>query len=635
MPRQPKLPIRSAGIRNSTSKRIWWEPDQDADEVFSIAFEDFKKLAQDDVRQAAYREYGSLYANRALPANSSILAPYRSLFQVDKNRYSRTPYNLISFCVDQAQARLVKSTPMPEIQANDANFDLGFRAGNMQKWLDFVLYKEFYGDVFRQVVRDGLVYGLGILKTFTDKNTNDVCMERVFPGNIFVDPVETIYGAPKRMFHRELCSRYAIAQEWPEHEEYIMQCQYISDILPDTWGFSETEDQIEVVEGWHLPSSDGAGDGRHVIFVGTRLLLNEPWKRTDFPVSTYTWKPDILNRFYGQGITDIVVGLHADVNHTIRQIERAIELIPKPIVLAERGSKITPSKMTNLPGTILYYTGKEPKIQLLQSVALDLLQYKDDQIQRALQLVGLGTAATEGLPAGLETGAAVRAHFDTQSVPFADQLKRAGEFCVDVANKAMSSGKQLYDSNPEYTVVGRNDKYSISEVKWADCSLNPREDSYVLSVAPVSALSQHPASRRAEVMELYTGQLIDRDTALRLLDMPDLQKLANADRAKFDNGMRLIDLILTKGEYYPPEPFMDMPLLLQEANKAYNRAELQEVPEPRLAMLRMLMREINNTIAQTEQAAMLRQQGMTPAGAAPPGPGLDGSVPTEPNPTLQ
>lgn len=611
------------------SNRLWWKKKRKG-EVLASAIDDFKSITTDDDRQSAYRTFSRLYSNRKIPGNSSILAPYRAIWHVEGNRYTRAPYNLIEFVVDQAVSRIVKSTPYPEFVPNDANWTWTRLAENMQAWVDHVLASELHGEQSREVIRDGLIYGLGCLKIYKKPKENKVSLERIYPGDVFVDALETLYAEPRRMYHRRFASKDLVEAMFPEKAAAIRGSRFISDVDADSYGYKENVEQVEVVEGWVLESFKGAGDGKRIIFVGSAILLEEPYDRASFPIKTWTWKSDPNNRFYGKGLAEAIIGLHADVNHTIRMIERAIELVPKPIVFAEKGSKITPSKMTNLPGSIMYYSGTRPSIQVLQSVPLDMMQYKNDQIDRALQIAGLtpGLVDGGGLPARVETGAAVRAAFDTQGVPMNEQVKRYGEFVVKVANAIVASGKQIYEQDKSFRIVAPNDRGTIDEIDFSKVDTDPEANAYIIRAAPVSALSQDPAGRLSQAMTLLQAGAVTMEQFQRLVDIPDLKREANNKRAKWDNGQRIIEMILDEGEYQPPSPFLNAEQLLKDANEAYNRAEQRGVPEENLSLLRLFMRELNNIIAQREQAALLRQQGLAPGGAAPPAQVPGGTEPT-------
>ena len=148
----------------------------------------------------------------------------------------------------------------------------------------------------------------------------------------------------------------------------------------------------------------------------------------------------------------------------------------------------------------------------------------------------------------------------------------------------------------------------MERIKWADIDLD--EDEYVIQVKPIGSLPQTPAAKLSSVAEMTQNGLFTPEEAHQLLDFPDLEKSNKLKTAHIDVIDMMIDNILEKQEWTPPEPFMDLEFGIQRFQQAYNLAIIENVPESRLEMLRRWM----------EKAITIIEHGMAPQGPPPGGP---------------
>ena len=54
------------------------------------------------------------------------------------------------------------------------------------------------------------VLGTGVLKVFSERD--ELCVERVFPSEIFIDPLEGLYGEPRTFIQRKWMSRRVLEE---------------------------------------------------------------------------------------------------------------------------------------------------------------------------------------------------------------------------------------------------------------------------------------------------------------------------------------------------------------------------------------------------------------------------------------
>jgi hypothetical protein len=102
--------------------------------------------------------------------------------------------------------------------------------------------------------------------------------------------------------------------------------------------------------------------------------------------------------------------------------------------------------------------------------------------------------------------------------------------------------------------------------------------------------------------------VIDQQSFYELaLDVPDLESVRNRIVAPIELIHKRLSKMLYDNVYFPPEPVMDLALALRETTLAIQRAELDDIPEERVDLLRQFLTHVQ----------MLQSQAMPPP---PPGP---------------
>jgi len=142
------------------------------------------------------------------------------------------------------------------------------------------------------------------------------------------------------------------------------------------------------------------------------------------------------------------------------------------------------------------------------------------------------------------------------------------------------------DENEEggFKVKSSNKRF-VEWIEWKDVNLE--EDQYVMKIFPTSSLSQTPAGRLQDVQELLQAGFISKEDGLRLLDFPDLERTLSLDNAAVEDIESVIDQMIEKGEYEPPEQYQNLVYGIKKVQSAYLRAKLNKAPpDPKGADLR-------------------------------------------------
>lgn len=602
----------------------WWEESRAEDLAHSVmhTYEGFKTESEGYGRFIAYRNYLSLFLNRNI--STELASEYlKSYYQ---EGFSRVPFNLVKMNIDMVQNRISKMTPRPKFLPRGGNYSLKKKAELLERW---VAAQFRWMDVHVHAQRhfqDVLLYGTGVMKVW--REGSKIKTERVYPGEIFVDETEGYYDCVRQLIHRRYVSRKVLQRLFPKHARALEEVGAADEAL-DEFEKSKFSDQVVVVEAWHLPSeahedSELETDGRHVIVVGDVVLVDEEWEHDDFPFVFTRWSRHPRG-FFGIGLAEELTGIHLDVNYTIERINKAIELVATPQVWLESSAQIKANKITNIPGQINYYTGIPPVFQTPQAASPETYQYLQSQIARSLQISRLSeNAMTNKIPSGLETGAAVQAWNDIESMGFQLVAQSYERAFVKITEWLIRLGKECYEENPKYSVVAERDKHTIEQVPWK--KLDMERDSYVIEVWPVSSLPFHPSGRLDMVEKMINMGMVQPQDARELVNMPDVDGFRTLEKATKDNIAKTLEDMLDEGIYRAPEPWIDIDLAMKMAQTSLNDAQVNDVPEDRITLVSKYLRAVTGMKQRQLQATAMQTGAMSPT--APPAVGPNGLPPT-------
>jgi hypothetical protein len=596
---------------------------------------DFRWWTKKDPHEAVWAAYSHIRQNDGaryednlrhlrLYGNRDYLGVLPSTFATPLSQ-DRVTLNVIKSVCDTVAARIAKNRPRPVFLTSGGNYTFRRRAKLLEKFVDSQFYTSGLNQVAPRVFLDACVFGTGIMKIYRVGTT--VKVERVFPGEVFVDQAEGMYGEPQQMYQRKYINRDVLLEMFPGKRELIMRANTPTD---DRFNLERdsTVDQVEVVEAWHLPSSPDANDGKHCIVVDQGTLAEAEWNHDYFPFTIIRWS-ERLRGYWGMGLAEELTGIQIEINKLLMKIQKAFQLLAVPWVLVEAGSKIKKAHLNNQIGAIIPYTGTPPIVRPNQTMSPEVFSHLDRLYQRAYEIAGVSQLSASSLkPAGLESGVALREYNDIESERFALVSRSYEQMFMEAAKQVVNIGKAISEDNPGWSVVTQRDKYTIQEVKWKDVDLE--KDAYVLKVFPSSSLPSTPAGRLAMVEQLMGSGLLSPEEAKRLLDFPDLDRELALDRAASDNIDRIIEHMIDDGIFEAPEPFMDLALSLKKTQAAYNKAVNDNVPEDRLTLLRQFMASVHQMIKRAQLEAA--NATAAPVPGAPPAPGPNGAPVTAVSP---
>lgn len=552
----------------------------------------------------------------------------RNLTGLEANEYFRAQdqwgersdaitWNICHSMGTAVQAKIAKNKPTPQFLTENADWSKQQRAKNLTKFVQGVFYANHAYEMGQDCFLDAVVDGSGVAKVFGDRDgeRGRIGIERVFPWELYVDPVESLYGSPRTLYQCKLVDRGVLKALFPKHADAIDKAEYARGSHPGRDVFS---DQVQVWESWHLPSRAGADDGRHVIAIDKATLDDRPWKRTRFPFAHLRWEKRRCG-YWGQGLIELLVGLQVEINSILMDVEERFRLCSKAMMLIPRGAKIVKSHIVNENGIQVEYTGDmPPQIVAFSTVAPEVFQHLERLYQRAYEIAGVSQlSASSKKPTGLDSGAALREYNDIESERFVLPGQAYENFFMDLAALVIDEARELHEAGVDLEVAShekRRRRSFIQKIRWADVNLD--EDAYEMKVFPTSALPSTPAGRTATVEQWITAGFISREQGMALLDFPDIDQAMSLELAAYEVVLDAVEMMIEDGEYIAPEPYENVALSHKLVQAAYLRAKLDRVPGERLQLLRDHMTACEDLMAMAAGPAQA-----PPAAGAPPMPG--------------
>lgn len=543
----------------------------------------------------------------------------------------RLSLNIIASNIDTYVSKMAKNTPRSRFLTNGGNYSQQRRAKRLQEFMDGIFYQLKLREVSLDQVRDSCVFGTGLVYFY--REGNEVKVERVFPGEVFTDPKQSLYGDPREYFRVKYVDRavlLAMHEGEPDVQRLIAETDPVEDPSYTTSSYTFQRDTIQVVMAWHRPSKEGAKDGRFITCVADGVLRDKPYDRDMSPFCKLLWKKPMVG-YWGKGIADELTGLQIEINKLLKKIQDAQHLLGVPWVLRPAGSRTNPSHIQNIPGLILDYHGDTPPTVVThRTVNPEIYQHLQRLIDYSYEITGISQlAAGSEKPPGLSSGVALQEYSDIGTERFQDQGRRFEDMvAIDYSKYVMAIAEEICadkESGGDCEVNAIH-KASISRIKWSQAGMDLK--SVVIQVYPTSGLPTHPAAKQERVMNLMDAQIIDKSIATSLLDFPDLLAYTDRRDAPIEDIKAVIE-ILEDGKYESPEPFTDLKRARPMVQASYLRARREGAPEEVLENFRRYMLELDaqmkrNAAFEQQQTMMAQmaaqaQAGPGPAGAAPGG----------------
>ena len=575
----------------------WWRTTKDnlAERIFSAV--DFLDNQQPYNRERNLRSLRLYSDHEALGFSSGTYSkPEMGQFGQRPNKMT---LNVVRSVVDAAVNRIGNRRTRPFALTFQGDFSQQKKAKRLNQFMMGQFNISNVYDAGQEALTDSGITGTGIVKNY-EIDGRIIC-ERVFINELRIDDQEAIYGNPRQMFQVRTIPKDVIRGSFPEakFKGIIDDCGIIdnADIDPS----QSLSDLGTIIEAWHLPCKPGATDGRHTIAVSSGVLFDEPWDLGHFGLSFIRWGRRRIG-FWGAGLADNLQGIQLEINLILRKIQTLMRLATSHVFI-HKGSKIVKSHLSNEDWGVIEYVGQQPIFATVQAVSPEYFAHLDRLYQRAFEQSGVSElAATGKKPAGLNSGKALLEFSDIQSIRFSLVEKDLDEFYLDIADQQIALAKKIYERDGSYAVVTSSGR-KMDLVNWSEIDMD--RDKFILQVYPTAFLPQTPAGKWEQIAQMVEVGVLTSDEVSQLLDYPDLESITSLRNSPIQYAELVIETMVEKGRYLPPDPHSNLELNLRMVTFALLRAQLNDVPEERLELLRQY---ITDTDAILKELAAMAQQ---------------------------
>lgn len=583
-------------------RTLWWA-EKDSITAGRRLAETFQWL---DNEQGHHRDRNlhhlRLYSNR-LAANLSG----KSFAEFYPWESERLRINIVQAVIDAAVSQIATNRPRAMPLTVDGDHALMTRAKLMGRFIDGQFHATQQYELGLQVFQDAAIYGTGFEKVLSAYG--EVCAERVHPDEIVVDDIEARTGKPRTLYqYKEIPIEVALANpRWKSKAELIEKARLLRD---DHLGRRHVGEPISVIEGWHLPSAPGAKDGRRIVTTSEGPLEDEAWTRKGFPFAVFRWKwPGV--GFLGTGIAEEVASIQIELNWLLEKVQRLLWMAA-PQVWIQKGA-VSDAAWTNEEHAVRYWSGTNPPIfNNPTAVNPEYFNQINALIDRAFQITGISQLyAASQKPAGLNSGEAIKNYNDIQSARFLHVGQRYEQFHMDVAGLMYEEAREIEDD--DYRVMAKGKRNGLEELRFKDVDLE--RDKYQLQVFPTAFLPTTPAGKMDAIEQFGKISPELQKYLLAELRFPDIENAVSVVNGPLELADEAIGAILDRGRYeLQPTPYWNLELARDRATLMLARATVQNVPEPRLDLLRQF---IDDCQALIDESAGPQPTPGAPAGAMP------------------
>lgn len=631
-PEKIKIKTRMNSAAEAGLLAEWWKADND------------RQLAMDLCGTAAYLKQNQTYRIRQLAVDIRLycgLSVYSyagsNVSKMDRTKSlpdDRPTFNAIQACTDTLVSRLTQNEPSPRFLTSGADYRKRHTAEELNQFIGGEFNRTKVYELGAKRLRDTITMGTGALKVYTGDDDKVAC-DRVMITDLFTDDNDALNGNPQQLLQLKLVDRERFLALYAGDRDARKLIEAAPGAIPDNSPDSgrTTSDQIMVVEGWRLASmSDqdhqGYYFGRHTLAcVGGVIADDRKWAKTRFPFSFMNYSDPYLG-YWGQGLPTQLFGTQLSINRLMYTIHKAIQLCGVPRYFVEAGSKVSKAHLNNEIGVICPYTGTMPVLQVQNSNAADLYEERDRLIEYAFRQCGVSNMQSTGQkPAGLNSGEAIRSYDDINSDRFAALAKRYDNSFIDLAGLYVEEAMDIVKRTGKYSTVYPN-KDGTKEINLPQMDF--LKDPYVIKCFTESMLPKTPAGRIQTVTEQVQAGMITLKEGRRLMNAPDLEDAERLANASEERIFQILDKIVEKGEYTPPDPFLDLQLATTLTVQYINLYLAAKLEEEKADLLRTFFNQVQAFI-QAGQPQPSPDQAPTPTANPMPAP----TSPLVPNTPMQ
>lgn len=550
--------------------------------------------------------------------------------------------NVVASNVDTTYASVATAEVRARFLTDGADWSTMRRAAKME------LYAEGLGKQLeihkkcRLAFKEAAKKGGGLVKAYADR-WDEIAVEHIPLEDIVVPDEDSRSGEPPLQLHhvQRHYDRARLRAEYPDAVEDIDNTfsgsMLATDVRAEATQSLWAKTKIVVIESIRLPigrrppaprkgekakktNRHGARyvPGRRTITIANRTLLDEPYHKPYYPFAMISWSAR-KGSFYPISGAERIAGIQRALNKRNWTIERMLQQNAH-VTTWVRPADFGAQGKLNETGNWVPIKGDYPKTETPPAVHPQLLDSRVSLKQSAFEQFGQNQAASHGaVPAGLETGAAVREVRQAQTQRFAPQEADFEHLVLDAVWLVIDACKDLGDEAP--TVL---ESRWQKPIKWSEVDMGQVK----IQIEAASTLPRTAAGREQTILEWAQAGVISTDSFKRLSGHPDLERELSMYTGAMDSIDQQIEVILDGG-ISTPEPFDNLKMIEWRATGTFHNVRIAGAPEQVLENLRDYISQAAwisaQQQAQNDNAMAGAQPGMMP-GAMPPAAPAQGDI---------
>lgn len=564
-------------------------------------------------------------------------------------------YNVIQSITDTSVSRLVQNRVRPLILTENGNAEQQQQAQSLQKVIEGTFWDaKIYGELGQHVCFDGHIYDAGGVKVYPDYAGKRLILDRIDPSRFMVSRRESRLGQPRSGYYYDSIDRSELLAMFRDADADVIQAIVDAPVAPEGISHREKDeefvDDVEIMEAWHLPSSrvdrndpkswgygedgeydprlDPGHDGRRVLCIEGKTLIDEPWPFPYFPIAWFKPLPK-RRSYWSRSVPEVLAGAQLMLNTMNDRTDKIMHLHARPLIYVWKNAKLNTAKITNSLASIL--EGNVPPGQALQyltpqSVPGEYLSRMEKIIAWAERQWGINEMAMSGTkPAGIEHAPALEHLSDELSARHTVRNRAWELFHTDLGQLVIDGHRMLADhckrNGEDYSVVFGGDR-DLEQIDWKKADLG--DAVYRVKCWPTNLLPNTPAARANKLIEWMQAGLITAEQAMERSDHPDTDAMLGSYIYKRKNIEKKLAKLMGGApfEKVMPNPYMDLKLCLTIAGNQLNEFESKGYDEDALDKLRnwyeAAKKQLDAELA--KQAALQPRPAPLPGGPGAPPP---------------
>jgi hypothetical protein len=588
----------------------WWTDKAGAHRSVENAIRESEK--HDSARRTEDQHHLRLYSDREwkLAQATDLRSQLVGNFQARKRQ--RLSLNVVKNAIDGWVNLICQSRPHITFLTKGADWGLQKKARLRTRFVEAHFHANNAYSLGTRIAKNAAIFGVGFIHVIKahGRIEYDLCL----PGEVRVDPYESLAGDPRSIYRVRTIDRYVAAARWPKHAQQIINA-------PVSGGGNS--DRLPFIDAWHLASGPDATDGIHAqIIPGVCTVGFDEYKWDEFPIIPFRFDDAPLG-WYGQGVAEELSGIQYEINVILRTIQANMWSGGNLKVAVMAGSNVQPSMLSNQLGCpVIEYTGTAPTFFAHDVASPQLFSHLQYLEQKAYDTTGISQMSAQSMtPFASMSGRARIVAATEYSKRFVTCQQRYEDLFQSLAERTLEAAADLAEDGEDLEVVFPGRDY-LEQIRYSDIA--GEKNDFDCEAWSASLAGETPAARLAQIEQMLTMGMIDLAGAMYLYEVPhDLRAYMEETLAPIELAREAIDRIIEDGEPTTPTPMMDLARAMKSAQLWYQRGVLRGVDPERLNMLLDFQKMASHML---QMAAGPANNNAAQAGPVPvPSPPPDGS----------